>query len=247
MDGEDEEWERKYVPFIVNKCVGAFPDTIMLVNEINQLPNLDKKLQFHFLINSLRPRKRFTPWLKATKLENLEYVKEFYGYNNVKAKAALDILSDDQLATIKKDYIKVGKMEEINWTQDQMLEIGLKEPDDFLKVRETLSRIGVASRKEKKLYQSCHILHKQGRYFIVHFKELFALDGKNTNLTGMISLVETQLPNYYLIGDCLTSLVSLEKLLPSAKLKSYHILIRRIGYWKLNIILVRKKKSNGKV
>ena len=74
-------------------------------------------------------------------------------------------------------------MEEINWTQDQMLEIGLKEPDDFLKVRETLSRIGVASRKEKKLYQSCHILHKQGRYFIVHFKELFALDGKNTKLT----------------------------------------------------------------
>jgi len=74
-------------------------------------------------------------------------------------------------------------MEEINWTQDQMLEIGLKEPDDFLKVRETLSRIGVASRKEKKLYQSCHILHKQGRYFIVHFKELFALDGKNTNLS----------------------------------------------------------------
>jgi hypothetical protein len=74
-------------------------------------------------------------------------------------------------------------MEEINWTQEQMLEIGLKEPDDFLKVRETLSRIGVASRKEKKLYQSCHILHKQGRYFIVHFKELFALDGKNTNLT----------------------------------------------------------------
>ena len=74
-------------------------------------------------------------------------------------------------------------MEEINWTPDQMLEIGLKEPDDFLKVRETLSRIGVASRKEKKLYQSCHILHKQGRYFIVHFKELFALDGKNTNLS----------------------------------------------------------------
>ena len=74
-------------------------------------------------------------------------------------------------------------MEDINWTQEQMLEIGLKEPDDFLKVRETLSRIGVASRKEKKLYQSCHILHKQGRYFIVHFKELFALDGKDTNLS----------------------------------------------------------------
>ena len=74
-------------------------------------------------------------------------------------------------------------MEDFNWTQEQMLEIGLKEPDDFLKVRETLSRIGVASRKEKKLYQSCHILHKQGRYYIVHFKELFALDGKNTNLS----------------------------------------------------------------
>ena len=71
----------------------------------------------------------------------------------------------------------------ISWSQDQMLEVGLKEPDDFLKVRETLSRIGVASRKERKLYQSCHILHKQGKYYIVHFKELFALDGKETNLS----------------------------------------------------------------
>ena len=74
-------------------------------------------------------------------------------------------------------------MEGINWTQEQMLEVSLKEPDDFLKIRETLSRIGVASRKEKKLYQSCHILHKQGKYYIVHFKELFALDGKLTNLS----------------------------------------------------------------
>ena len=71
----------------------------------------------------------------------------------------------------------------INWTQEQMFEVLLKEPDDFLKIRETLSRIGVASRKERKLYQSCHILHKQGKYYIVHFKELFALDGKNTNLS----------------------------------------------------------------
>jgi hypothetical protein len=71
----------------------------------------------------------------------------------------------------------------IEWSQDQMVEVLLNEPDDFLKVRETLTRIGVASRKEKKLYQSCHILHKQGRYFIVHFKELFALDGKRANLT----------------------------------------------------------------
>ena len=73
---------------------------------------------------------------------------------------------------------------EISWSPDQMIEITLNEPDDFLKVRETLTRIGVASRKEKKLYQSCHILHKQGRYFIVHFKELFALDGKRANLTA---------------------------------------------------------------
>ena len=71
----------------------------------------------------------------------------------------------------------------VQWSQDQMVEVLLNEPDDFLKVRETLTRIGVASRKEKKLYQPCHILHKQGRYFIVHFKELFALDGKHANLT----------------------------------------------------------------
>jgi hypothetical protein len=77
----------------------------------------------------------------------------------------------------------VEEMENINWTQEHMLEVVLKEPDDFLKIRETLSRIGVASRKERKLYQSCHILHKQGKYYIVHFKELFALDGKNTNLS----------------------------------------------------------------
>ena len=74
-------------------------------------------------------------------------------------------------------------MENFSFNKDNMLEVTLKEPDDFLKVRETLSRIGVASRKEKKLYQSCHILHKQGKYYIVHFKELFALDGKETNLT----------------------------------------------------------------
>ena len=72
---------------------------------------------------------------------------------------------------------------EVKWTPEQMVEVILNEPDDFLKVRETLTRIGVASRKEKKLYQSCHILHKQGRYYLVHFKELFALDGKHANLT----------------------------------------------------------------
>ena len=72
LDSDDEQWEKKYYPFIVNKCVAPFPDTVMLVNEINQLPHLDKRLQFDFLINSLRPRKRFTPWLKAKKLKNLD-------------------------------------------------------------------------------------------------------------------------------------------------------------------------------
>ena len=109
MDTEDEEWERKYPPFIVNKCLAPFQDTILLVNEINQYPNIDKKLQFDFLINSLRPRKRFTPWVKAKKLEDIEYVKEFYGYNNEKAKVALTILNDDQIATIKQKLNKGGK------------------------------------------------------------------------------------------------------------------------------------------
>ena len=77
----------------------------------------------------------------------------------------------------------MNEVKEVHWTKDDMIEVSLKEPDDFLKVRETLTRIGVASRKEKKLYQSCHILHKKGQYYIVHFKELFALDGKKANLS----------------------------------------------------------------
>ena len=109
LDSEDEEWTKKYPPFIVNKCLAPFPDTIQLVNEINQLHHLDKKLQFDFLINSLRPRKRYTPWMKAKKLENLEYVKEFYGYNNEKAKSALDILSDEQISAIKRKLNKGGR------------------------------------------------------------------------------------------------------------------------------------------
>ena len=109
LDTDDEQWEKKYYPFIVNKCVAPFPDTVMLVNEINQLHHLDKRLQFDFLINSLRPRKRFTPWLKAKKLENLEYVKEYYGYNNEKAKEALDILNDEQISAIKRKLDKGGK------------------------------------------------------------------------------------------------------------------------------------------
>ena len=109
MDTEDEDWERKYPPFIVNKCLSGFQDTLMLVNEINQYSHLDKKLQFDFLINSIRPRKRFTPWVKAEKLDDLEYVKEFYGYNNEKARIALSILNDEHIATIKRKLNKGGK------------------------------------------------------------------------------------------------------------------------------------------
>ena len=109
LDTEDEQWKKKYYPFIVNKCVAPFPDTVMLVNEINQLHHLDKKLQFDFLINSLRPRKRYTPWMKAKKLKNLEYVKEYYGYNNEKAKVALDILNDEQIEQIKIIINRGGK------------------------------------------------------------------------------------------------------------------------------------------
>tara|TARA_R110002167_G_scaffold40301_1_gene124114 strand:- start:1221 stop:1616 length:396 start_codon:yes stop_codon:yes gene_type:complete len=109
LDSEDETWEKKYAPFIVNKCVAPFPDTIHLVNELNQYHHLDKKLQFDFLLNSLRARKRYTPWLKAKKLKNLEYVKEYYGYNNEKAKAALDILDDEQISAIKRRLNKGGR------------------------------------------------------------------------------------------------------------------------------------------
>ena len=109
MDTEDEMWEKKYPSFIVNKCLAPFPDTIMLVNEMNKHHHLDKKLQFDFLLNSLRTRKRFTPWLKASKQKNLEYVKEYYGYNNEKAKSALKILNDEQIKTIKDSLNKGGK------------------------------------------------------------------------------------------------------------------------------------------
>ena len=109
LDTEDEEWTKKYPPYIVNKCIAPFPDSVMLVNEINQLHHLDKKLQFDFLINSLRSRKRYAPWMKAKKLESLEYVKEFYGYNNEKAKAALDILNDEQISAIKERLNKGGR------------------------------------------------------------------------------------------------------------------------------------------
>ena len=109
MDSEDEDWEKKYPSYIVNKCLFPFPDTILLVNEMNRLHHLDKKLQFDFLLNSLRPRKRYTPWMKAKKLENLDYVKEYYGYSNEKARAALELLDEKQISAIKEKLYKGGR------------------------------------------------------------------------------------------------------------------------------------------
>ena len=117
----------------------------------------------------------------------------------------------------------MSQVAEVQWTRDSMVEVKLSQPDDFLKVRETLSRIGVASRKEKKLYQSCHILHKQGRYFIVHFKELFALDGKKANL----SLNDVQRRNriVQLLGDWgLVSINSKESIADVAPLSQIKVL-----------------------
>ena len=124
-------------------------------------------------------------------------------------------------------------MEEVNWTQEQMLEVSLKEPDDFLKVRETLSRIGVASRKERKLYQSCHILHKQGRYFIVHFKELFLLDGKKSNLEendiARRNTIATLMSDWGLI-----SVENKENIQPLAPLRQIKIIpFKEKGNWEL--------------
>ena len=123
--------------------------------------------------------------------------------------------------------------EEVQWTAESMVEVGLKEPDDFLKVRETLTRIVVASRKEKKLYQSCHILHKQGKYYIVHFKELFALDGKKANL----SLNDVQRRNriVQLLGDWgLVSINSKESIADVAPLSQIKVLAyKEKGDWTL--------------
>ena len=124
---------------------------------------------------------------------------------------------------------------EIQWKQTDMVEVVLNEPDDFLKVRETLTRIGVASRKERKLYQSCHILHKQGKYYIVHFKELFALDGKNTNL----SLNDIQRRNRIIQllvdwGLIVISSVSKEKITDLAPLNQIKVLsYKEKGEWTL--------------
>ena len=131
----------------------------------------------------------------------------------------------------------------VEWSQDQMVEVILNEPDDFLKVRETLTRIGVASRKEKKIYQSCHILHKQGRYYIVSFKELFALDGKHANLT--VNDVQRRNRIVRLLADWgLIAVIDADKVLDIAPLNQIKVLpFKEKGEWVLETKYNIGKKS----
>jgi len=130
---------------------------------------------------------------------------------------------------------------EVKWSADQMIEVTLNEPDDFLKVRETLTRIGVASRKEKKIYQSCHILHKQGRYYIVHFKELFALDGKHANLT--VNDVQRRNRIIQLLTDWgLVTVLNIDSVLDVAPLNQ----IKVLAYKEKNDWILETKYNIGK-
>ena len=143
--------------------------------------------------------------------------------------------------------MSVVKEPEVNWTSDQMVEISLGEPDDFLKVRETLTRIGVASRKEKKIDQSCHSLHKQGRYYIVHFKELFALDGKHANLT--VNDVQRRNRIVQLLADWgLVDILDIKKIQDIAPLNQIKVLsYKDKGDWVLETkynIGSKKKKTD---
>jgi len=138
---------------------------------------------------------------------------------------------------------------QVNWSPDMMVEVILNEPDDFLKVRETLTRIGVASRKEKKLYQSCHILHKQGRYYIVSFKELFALDGKHANLT--VNDIQRRNRIIHLLADWgLITVVNQDKILDVAPLNQIKVLpYKEKGEWELeqkyNIGAKKRSQDEG--
>jgi hypothetical protein len=134
----------------------------------------------------------------------------------------------------------------VNWTPEQMIEVVLNEPDDFLKVRETLTRIGVASRKEKKIYQSCHILHKQGRYYLVHFKELFALDGKYANLT--VNDIQRRNRIIQLLSDWgLITVVKVEKIVDIAPLNQIKVIsFKEKGDWILETKYnIGSKKKRG--
>ena len=109
MDTGDDVYEKKYSSFLVNKCLAPHNDTILLVNEVNRYHNIDNKMKYDFLLNSLRKQNRFATWMKASKSKNLEYVKEYFGYNNEKARSALNILNDEQIAYIKSKLNKGGR------------------------------------------------------------------------------------------------------------------------------------------
>ena len=109
MDSDDLLWQKKYPAFIVNKILSGFQDCIMLVNEMNRNHFMDKDMQFQFLLNSIRSKKRYSPFLRSSKLKDLDVVKEYYGYNNEKAKVALDILTKDEVKLIKEKLFKGGK------------------------------------------------------------------------------------------------------------------------------------------
>jgi len=110
LDGTDLTWEKKFPPYVINRCLSQHVDSIMMANEMNQRHSLTKRLQFHFLLNSIRKRKRFGgKWTTTAKSKNLEYVKEYYGYSNAKAKVALDILDKKQLNLIKEKLDKGGR------------------------------------------------------------------------------------------------------------------------------------------
>ena len=108
MDSEDKLWQKKYPSFIVNKILSGFQDCVMLVNEMNRNHFVDKDMQFQFLLNSIRSKKRYSPFLRSSKLKDLDVVKEYYGYNNEKAKVALDILTKDEVKLIKEKLFKGG-------------------------------------------------------------------------------------------------------------------------------------------
>jgi hypothetical protein len=109
MDSDDEMWEKKYSPYIINRCIYPFTDTILLVNEMNIYNGLDNKLQFQFLLNSIRTRKRFAPWLKTSKINNLETIKEYFGYSDQRAKEVLNVLTDEDISYMKTKLDKGGK------------------------------------------------------------------------------------------------------------------------------------------
>ena len=109
MADDDGLWEKKYPTYIVNKALSSFPECLLYAIEMNKMHHLDKKLQFQFFLNSIRPKKRFSKWLRSSKIKNLEFVKEYYGYSNEKAKQALEILNNDQLEEIKTIISRGGK------------------------------------------------------------------------------------------------------------------------------------------